>query len=1286
MRKRRTVLAAAILLTAVGVVVPTRLAAAVAGVDPATVELTLAAGASSTFTANLTTPVIAPDPDIVFLADTTGSMDPALANVRNNLPSIMAEVRAAQPNARFGIAEYKEQRDGPRVFRVNTPLTTEDDAVVAGAQDWLYGVGGGGQPQTDFLNAQFQLATGAVPFRPDGSRVIAWFGDARSNDPSLGHTRADTVNALRANGIRVVAVPVTGTPAPGLDELGQATSVTGSTGGVLMPGQGAGDVAAAILNGIQALAVPVRPVPACDPQLTLTADPPTRTVSSGTVAEFAETVTVRPDAAAGTYRCTVDFQVNGLSAGYTQTVTVHVPGAEPRLRISDVTVDEGDSGTTPATLTVSLDRAATSDVTVAWATEGDSGDFTPGSGSLTFAAGETSKQLTVAVTGDLLDEPDETFTVRLSQPSGAVVEDGEGVVTIRDDDEPGTLPLLRISDAAVPESDADTSGTLTVSLDRPSTGTVTVDWATVAGTAGPADFTEASGTVTFTPGQTTRPLPVTVRGDDLVEQTETFTVRLSGAAGATLDDADGVVTVLDDDDTTPGELPRVRIGDAAGPEGNTGTTPATLTVTLDKPSTTPVTVQWATEPGTAGADDFTAASGELTFAPGEVSEQLSVAVLGDRAREAAETFAVRLTGASGAVVADDSGTCTITDDDGSTPGEVPELRIGDVSVPEGVADATPATVTVVLDQASLVPVTVRWATEPGTAGTDDFTAGGDVLEFAPGQTSTQITVPVVGDRAAEEDETFAVRLSEAGNATIADGSAVVTVVNDDSGGPELSVEDVTVAEDAGQAAVTVRLSAVSAEPVSVRVATVEGSASDPADYAGVDTRVTFEPGATTVSVPVAVVADAVPEGDETFAVTLSSPTGATIGDAAAVVTIRDGGGDLPVVSVDDTSVAENGGAAVFPVRLTKAPATPVTVRWATAEGTATGADFTGGTGEVTFAPGAVTASVEVPVVDDAAIEGDESFELTLSAPSGATLGDAAAAGVILDDDDSVVRPVLSVTDASVREDGGPAVFEVRLSEAATGPVSVAWATGDGTAVAPGDYTGGAGRVSFAPGEVSAPVEVPVTEDTAPEGDETFTLTLTDPVGATVGDGTAVGTIVDVAASGTFTCAASAADLLGTRPAVAGGDPCATDARSAARLRLNLGLLTVTVDGLTAATTAAPGRVDATAGLLTTRISAIGLVIELGAVTSTATAACVAGPGGAAPVFTGSSRLAWLKINGVAVPIGSGPVTLPLLVGSLSLNSTVETADGLVQTAFELRTLLGNVVIGEAEVGATGNPC
>jgi hypothetical protein len=173
-------------------------------------------------------------------------------------------------------------------------------------------------------------------------------------------------------------------------------------------------------------------------------------------------------------------------------------------------------------------------------------------------------------------------------------------------------------------------------------------------------------------------------------------------------------------------------------------------------------------------------------------------------------------------------------------------------------------------------------------------------------------------------------------------------------------------------------------------------------------------------------------------------------------------------------------------------------------------------------------------------------------------------------------------------------------------------------------------------------------------------------------------------TGTFTCTATALRVLGTRLAVAGGDPCVTDAESVAKTRLGLGMLGVTVDGLTASTEANPAA--ATAGLLTTRIHAPGLVIEVGAVTSSATATCVAGPAGPVPVFTGSSRIASLKINGLAVPIGSGPVKLPLLVGSLSLNSTVETAHGLTQRAFELRTLLGDVVIGESSVGTTGDPC
>ena len=1302
-RVRNTLLAFAVALTAVGVAVPTPVAAAAAGVDPGSVELTLRPGGRSTFAANVTTPPVVPNPDIVFLADVTGSMNPSLANVRNNLPSIMTDVRAAQPNARFGVAEYKEQGDADHVFGVNTNLTDDTAAVVSGAQKWLYDVGGGGSPQTDFINAHYRLATGAVGFRPTSSRVVVWFGDARSNDPSLGHTLPDTIKALQDNGVRVIAVPVTGTSAPGLDERGQATRITTDTAGVLMPSQPAAQISRAILDGLHALSVTVTPKPTCDPRLTLAANPASRTVRSGTAAAFTETVAVRPGTAAGTYTCAVDFQVANQSVGYAQTVTVHVPGTVPALRIGDVSVSEGDSGATPATVTVSLDAPSTQQVTVGWTavagTATTPADFAAGSGTVTFAPGDTSEQVTVSVAGDQAVEGDETFTLHLTNPVNATIADADGVVTIVDDDEQGDLPAVRIGDSAVPEGDSGaTPGVLTVSLDRASTQPVTVGWATVEGTAtAPEDFADGSGTLTFEPGATSKQVTVSVAGDEVVEGDETFTVHLASPTNATIGDADGLVTILDDDDQ-PGTPPTLRIGDSAGPEGNVGTTPATFTVGMDKPSTTAVTVHWATETGTAGADDVTMASGELVFAPDEVSKQLTVAVIGDLTPEDHESYLVRLTGATGATITDDNGLGAIDDDDsGPPPVQVPQLRIGDVGQAEGNAGTAPATITVVLDQVSALPVTVHWATDDGSAtAPDDYVAGAGDLTFEPGVTTRQITVPIVGDRALEPGETFGVQLTNAVNATISDGTGLLAIGNDDenTGDAELTVDDVAVAENTGYAVATMRLSAARAVEVTVRMTTVEGTATDPEDYTGGSALVTFQPGQTLVQAPIALADDTVAEGDETFVVALSEATGAPVADPDGVVTILDddgGPGDLPTVGVDDTAVAEADGPGVFEVHLTKAGTAPITVRWASTDGTA-GApgDFTASSGQVTFAPGQTTGRIEVPITDDTVVEGDETFTVTLSEPAGARLGDATAVGTILDDDDDVVRPTVSVADTSVREDRGPAGFLVRLSEAATETVTVDWTTGNGTAAAPGDFAGGSGRVVFTAGQTSAQVSVPIVNDTVVEPDETFTLTLSEPDGATLGDGAAVGTIVndDVAQVGKFNCTSSAADLFGRRPAVAnpGGTPCVDDTRTAGRVRLNVGLLAVTADGLTASTDQAPGGMSATAGLLTTRITTIGLNIEIGTMTATATTTCVAGPTGLTPVFAGSSQIASLKVNGVRIPIGSGAVRIPLVLGSLSLNSTVATKDGLTQRAFDLRTLLGNVVVGEAHVGVSGNPC
>ena len=137
--------------------------------------------------------------------------------------------------------------------------------------------------------------------------------------------------------------------------------------------------------------------------------------------------------------------------------------------------------------------------------------------------------------------------------------------------------------------------------------------------------------------------------------------------------------------------------------------------------------------------------------------------------------------------------------------------------------------------------------------------------------------------------------------------------------------------------------------------------------------------------------------------------------------------------------------------------------------------------------------------------------MSLTSPVNALLGDAQATGRITNDDASTVTPALSIDDVSISEGDAAAVaasFTVRLSAPTGVPVSVQFATANGTAVAGSDYTAASGTVTLPPGTTSAPVLVTVLGDLADEGDETFTVNLTAPANATIGDAQGLGTIVN----------------------------------------------------------------------------------------------------------------------------------------------------------------------------------
>ncbi|QFU92074.1 Calx-beta domain-containing protein [Amycolatopsis sp. YIM 10] len=441
MNRRHTLLA---LTTAAALLTPGAAAlAAPPGVDPSTVELNLLPGQSTTIAKNVTTAPIPPNPDLVLLADTTGSMTDAIGNVQANAGAVTDSVRQAQPTAQFGVASYQDEEDSTYLFRVEQNITADTAAVQAGLAQWQ--VGNGGDTPESAINALHELATGAMNYRPDDTKIVAWFGDAPSHDPSNGHTLADTIAALQAAKIRVVAVNVgNGQPGrPGLDAAdsgvpaGQATQIVNATGGVLLNAAD-NQVAQKILEGIQAVKSTVSPVATCDPQLTVTNAPSSVTVDSGSTATFTETIAVAAGTTPGTYRCTVDYLVDGVSRGFIENTTVHVRG----LAVDDVTVSEGAGS---ANFTVSLLGGASPDpVTVNYATANGSAtapaDYAASGGTVTIPAGQTSAPVTVPIVSDAVDEATEDFTLNLSSSStGVGIVDGQGVGTIIDDDRDGSF-------------------------------------------------------------------------------------------------------------------------------------------------------------------------------------------------------------------------------------------------------------------------------------------------------------------------------------------------------------------------------------------------------------------------------------------------------------------------------------------------------------------------------------------------------------------------------------------------------------------------------------------------------------------------------------------------------------------------------------------------------------------------------------------------------------------------------------------------------------------------------
>jgi hypothetical protein len=820
------------------------------------------------------------------------------------------------------------------------------------------------------------------------------------------------------------------------------------------------------------------------------------------------------------------------------------------LLITDVSVMEGNTGTTDAIFTVRLVPASVRPVRVEYMTVDDTAtapaDYAAATGSIFFEPGATSKPFIVKVATNDLVQAQRRFFAMLKNPENATIGLGQADGTIVDDDTFG----LVATDTTVVEGTGATEGALTnatfdVHLTSASMNPVSVAYRAVEDTAVEgSDFIRTSGRLVFAPGELKKnvsvPVKANARNDEPVRNFFLTLTNVTG--GAPLLRARAQAKIIDDD-----PVPSLSIDEGVSVmEGNIGSAAAaTFHVRLSAASSRRITVNFATEIVAAGGavaasvSDFGTTAGMLTFEPGQIDNTISIPINGDTIDEEDETFNVRLEAgtATNATIAKAVGVGTILNDDAP-----PKITIDDLALQEGNAGAAtnfPFRLRLSEPSGRTVSVQVETVSETAVAGADFVGIAPATVTFAPGTTEKILNVTVNGDAVAEGGaEKFGVHLSRPSNGSIARADAQGTILDDDSTLAGITISDVAVTENNGGvtfATFTITLSPGAVGPVTVQWATEDETATAGpvgmgGDYIAANGVVTFTSPQESKTVNIAINGDTVFEADETFVVRLTGVSAnANILDAEGRCTITndDTAPEISIVAPTSGGAALEGARGTtktipFNITLSSASGREVTVNYFTTDETASSAqtsdaDYLRRTGLLVFQPGETTKTISVVVLGDDQNEPDaETFLLTLATPKGATLSASASAaqGKILNDDPA---PVIAIGPDIEDSEGapGPAAsnetfrFVVTLDRPSSRPINVSYATADETATAGADYIEANGVLTFAPGETRKVIPVTINGDAEVEQSETFTVTLSSPAGtASLGRAVAHGKILN----------------------------------------------------------------------------------------------------------------------------------------------------------------------------------
>ncbi|GIE36430.1 hypothetical protein Ait01nite_094750 [Actinoplanes italicus] len=780
------------------------------------------------------------------------------------------------------------------------------------------------------------------------------------------------------------------------------------------------------------------------------------------------------------------------AAGLVPAVAV-LPGTAHAAVVPTISVGaaadtaEGDTLRFPVTLSESADADLTVKVSTS-STEADEGaDYTGlDQFEVLIPQGETTVTVEVETLPDeSAEESPESIGLEIVDPDTAT----PGTRAASGDIVDAVFTVTPVN--GFDEGDEDRTREIDITLNIGFQNTASVAYAVATGdgnAVGNEDFTPVADVLTFTPGQKTKRVAVTILGNDRWQGDRTFTLALSGLTGGSARGMEPRTYIIGDDEQRPVVQ---SVSQEGADEGSSGITTAEFTVTLseaaDEPIILDVTGSPASEAGVAGAvqDEPETIGGldyrvpdTVTVPAGAKTATFQADVFGDAVFEKLEVASILV-----APRADDpnvtgsprAGSLAIRNDD-----DPPTLEFDGFTRPEG-TDGVEVGFTVTGEAQDPIRWTgsVAGASDNGTdpAETDDFVNAGlaPFSDLRPG--SERLTLGMINlapGSADEFDETLKATV-QLGDADPVSGFATITDA-DTQKEPRLVVpqtvavregSDVTIPVTLDFAAIPDNAASATEKPITVNYTVTPGTAGEDTDYAAASGTLTIEPGD-----PANITLDTLPDQDtesnENFVVTLNGAVNAVVdGNETTTVTVSDYDPNVtPRVSIGSPGPVPEGMPLRFPLTLDQPTGSPVTVRVSTTGGTATaGADYTELSEEgVTFTPGQTTAVAVVTTNPDGEFEHAAETVTARIADSGAAdLGTATATATIID-------PALKIGTVSINEDDSrDAVVDMVLNVPLNTPLQAGYELQLGSATTNTFSTISSGTLSYAPGQTSRPI-------------------------------------------------------------------------------------------------------------------------------------------------------------------------------------------------------------------------